>query len=139
MNMRTHFQFLIRKTTKLAEAGRSLDIGRRRRVGGSAHGEFDGLIGGSLLQQIDDILAPDAAHVGAVHTNNHIPNTQTCPGSAALTVNSLDGKSSDVLRKLNAVDELSEIKWDFSVLAILKAELERRETQRNGLTTVDAH
>jgi hypothetical protein len=26
---------------------------RQRRVGGSAHGEFDGLIGGSLLQQID--------------------------------------------------------------------------------------
>ena len=136
---RRQFARASRETAQFAKAGRSRYDGRRGRVGGSAHGELDGLTGGSLLQEIDDILAPDAAHVRAVHTNDHIPNAQTCPSSAALCINSLHGKSPDVFGKLDAIDELCEIKWHFAILAILKAELERSKPQKNRLATVDAH
>ena len=129
----------VRKSAQLAKAGRSLHIGCRRRVGGSAHSELNGLIRGSLLQEIDDILAADAAHVGTVHSNDDIPNAQTCTSSVALRINSLDGKAADVFSELDRVDKLSEIKRHLAIFAILKAELERRETQRNGLTAVDAH
>ena len=133
------FICLVRKSTQLAKAGRSLHIGCRRRVGGSAHGKLNGLIRGSLLQEIDDILAADAAHVGTVHSDDDIPNAQTCTSSVALRINSLDGKTADVFSELDAVDKLSEIKRHLAIFAILKAELERSEPQRNRLAAVDAH
>ena len=128
-----------RESAKLAKAGRSRYVGCRWRVGSSAHGELNGLIRRSLLQEVDDILPTDAAHVRAVHADDDIPNTQARPSSVALCINSLYGKASDVLGELDAIDELSEVERHLAILAILKAELEGGEPQRNRLAAVDAH
>ncbi len=117
----------------------SFFVRSRRRIRGSAHSERNGLIRGSLLQEIEDILTADAAHVGTVHSDDDIPNAQTCTSSVALRINSLDGKAADVFSELDAVEKLKGFKRHHAIFAILKAEFERSEPQRNRLAAVDAH
>jgi hypothetical protein len=52
---RRQFARASRETAQFAKAGRSHHDGRWGRVGGSAHGELDGLTGDRLLRKLDTV------------------------------------------------------------------------------------